>query len=131
MVEDLGKMTEADLRELGLRLGPRKRVLSAIEALTEQTTAPAPARIEDMEDETVTRSGDHSSQSSFLMAPSGIVVLQNLAWIRLASRRQIAKEAGVDYYALARFLDEDRDIRLSTLEKLAEYFGMRFTRPRI
>ena len=39
MVEDLGKMTEADLRELGLPLGPRKRVLSAIEALTEQTTA--------------------------------------------------------------------------------------------
>ena len=47
------------------------------------------------------------------------------------TRYSIAKDAGVDYYTLARFLDEGRDIRLSTVQKLAEYFGMRFTKPRI
>ncbi len=46
------------------------------------------------------------------------------------SRYKIAKEAGIDYYALARFLDEDRDIRLSTVQKLADLFGMRLTKPK-
>lgn len=47
------------------------------------------------------------------------------------SRYGIAKAAGVDYYTLARFLDEGRDIQLSTVQKLAEYFGMRFTKPKL
>ena len=46
------------------------------------------------------------------------------------SRYEIAKEAEIDYYALARFLDEDRDIRLSTVQKLAKLFGMRLTKPK-
>ena len=46
------------------------------------------------------------------------------------SRYKIAKEAEIDYYALARFLDEDRDIRLSTVQKLADMFGMRLTKPK-
>ena len=46
------------------------------------------------------------------------------------SRYRIAKEAEIDYYALARFLDEDRDIRLSTVQKLADLFGMRLTKPK-
>jgi predicted transcriptional regulator len=46
------------------------------------------------------------------------------------TRYRIAKGAGIDYYSLARFLDEGRDIQLSTVQKLAEYFGMRFTKPK-
>ncbi len=46
------------------------------------------------------------------------------------SRYRIAKDADVDYMALWRFLDEDRDIRLSTVERLAEYLGLRFTKLR-
>ena len=46
------------------------------------------------------------------------------------TRYRVAKDAGIDYMVLCRFLDEDRDIRLSTIEKLAAYFGMRFTKPR-
>lgn len=47
------------------------------------------------------------------------------------TRYRIAKDSGVDYYTLARFLDEGRDIRLSSVQKLADYFGMRFTKARI
>jgi len=45
------------------------------------------------------------------------------------TRYHVAKHADIDYYALARFLDEGRDIRLSTVQKLADYFGMRLTQP--
>lgn len=45
------------------------------------------------------------------------------------TRYAIAKGAGVDYDALADFLDKGRDIRLSTAEKLASYLGMRLMTP--
>ena len=44
------------------------------------------------------------------------------------SRYSIAKVAGIDYRALSRWLDEDRDIRLSTASKLADYFGLRIVK---
>lgn len=40
------------------------------------------------------------------------------------TRYVIAKGSGVSYEALMRFLDEGRDIRLSTVEKLAAFFEM-------
>lgn len=43
------------------------------------------------------------------------------------TRYVIAKESGVSYEALMRFLDEGRDIRLSTVEKLAAFFEMELT----
>lgn len=46
------------------------------------------------------------------------------------TRYRIAEDAGVDYYSLSRFLEEGRDIRLSSVEKLAAYFGMTFTKPK-
>lgn len=45
------------------------------------------------------------------------------------TRYAIAKGAGVDYDALAEFLDKGRDIRLSTAEKLASYLGLRLMTP--
>ncbi len=41
------------------------------------------------------------------------------------TRYSIAKQAGIDYRTFARWLDEDRDIRLSTVDKLAEYFHLK------
>lgn len=46
------------------------------------------------------------------------------------TRYAVAKGAGVDYDALARFLDQGRDIRLSTVQALAEFFGMKLTPPK-
>lgn len=46
------------------------------------------------------------------------------------TRYAIAKGAGVGYDALSRFLDQGRDIRLSTIEALAAYFGMTLTPPK-
>jgi len=40
------------------------------------------------------------------------------------TRYAIAKGAGVEYSVLLRFLDHGRDIRLSTVEALAEYLGL-------
>jgi DNA transposition AAA+ family ATPase len=46
------------------------------------------------------------------------------------TRYRIARDSGVDYAALCRYLDEGRDLRLSNVEKLAAYFGMRLTPPK-
>lgn len=46
------------------------------------------------------------------------------------TRYAIAKGAGMDYDVLARFLDQDRDLRLSNVQRLADYFGMRLTKPK-
>ncbi|HQU42132.1 MAG: hypothetical protein B7Z73_05500 [Planctomycetia bacterium 21-64-5] len=40
------------------------------------------------------------------------------------TRYAIAKGAGITYEVLMRFLDERRDIRLSTVEKLAAFFEL-------
>ena len=45
------------------------------------------------------------------------------------TRYRIAKDSGCDYYTLVKFLDKGRDPVLSSVEKLASYFRMRFTRP--
>ena len=43
---------------------------------------------------------------------------------------RIAKDAGVAYPVLRRFAIGERDLTLATASKLADYFGMRLTRPR-
>lgn len=40
------------------------------------------------------------------------------------SRYEIAKQAGIDYAGLSRWLDDGTDIRASTIDKLASYFGL-------
>jgi hypothetical protein len=40
------------------------------------------------------------------------------------TRYAIAKGSRVDYDALVRFLDEGRDMRLSNVQKLADFFGL-------
>lgn len=41
------------------------------------------------------------------------------------TRYAIAKGAGVDYATFSRYLDEGRDVRLSTIEALAAYLGIK------
>lgn len=43
------------------------------------------------------------------------------------TRYSVAKNAGIDYTGFIRWLDEDRDIRASTIDKLASYFGLALT----
>ena len=43
---------------------------------------------------------------------------------------RIAKDSGVAYQVLHRFARGERDLTLETATKLADYFGMRLTRPR-
>ena len=43
---------------------------------------------------------------------------------------RIAKESGVAYQVLHRFACGERDLTLETASRLADFFGMRFTRPR-
>ena len=40
------------------------------------------------------------------------------------TRYRIAQDADVDHSGLSRFLDEGRDIRVSTVDALAEYLGL-------
>ena len=40
------------------------------------------------------------------------------------TRYRVAKDSGVGYATLMRFLDENRDIRLSTVEALAKYLNL-------
>lgn len=40
------------------------------------------------------------------------------------TRYALARDAGVQYKTLCRWLDEGRDIKLSTAQKLAEFFGL-------
>lgn len=42
----------------------------------------------------------------------------------------IAAAAGIPQPVLYRFMTGKRDLKLSSAEKLAEYFGMRFTAPK-
>ena len=42
---------------------------------------------------------------------------------------RIAKDSGVAYQVLHRFARGERDLTLETASKLADYFGMRLTRP--
>jgi hypothetical protein len=46
------------------------------------------------------------------------------------SINSIALAAGVPQPVLQRFVSGERDIRLETADKLADYFGMRLTRPK-
>ncbi len=43
---------------------------------------------------------------------------------------RIAKDSGVPYAVLQRFANADRQIKMAAADKLAEYFGMRLTKPR-
>ena len=43
---------------------------------------------------------------------------------------RIAADTGLAYAVVYRFAKEQRDITLSTADRLAEYFGMRLTRPK-
>jgi len=43
---------------------------------------------------------------------------------------RIAKGSGIAYQVLHRFARGERDLTLETASKLADYFGMRLTRPR-
>jgi plasmid maintenance system antidote protein VapI len=43
---------------------------------------------------------------------------------------RIAKDSGVVYQVLHRFASGERDLTLETATKLADYFGMRLTRPK-
>ena len=43
---------------------------------------------------------------------------------------RIAKGSGVAYQVLHRFANGERDLTLATASRLADYFGMRLTRPR-
>jgi hypothetical protein len=40
------------------------------------------------------------------------------------TRYSLAKQCRLDYPSLARWLDEGRDIRLSTVDAIAEYLGL-------
>jgi plasmid maintenance system antidote protein VapI len=41
----------------------------------------------------------------------------------------VAKASGIDYAVLHRFMNDDRDIKLGTASRLADYFGMSLTPP--
>ena len=43
---------------------------------------------------------------------------------------RIAKDSGVPYVVLHRFARGERQIKLETADKLADYFGMRLTEPK-
>ena len=43
---------------------------------------------------------------------------------------RIAKDSGIAYPVLFRFARGERDLTLETATKLADYFGMRLTRPK-
>jgi plasmid maintenance system antidote protein VapI len=46
------------------------------------------------------------------------------------TRDRIAEGSGIAYRVLHRFASGKRDLTLETATKLADYFGMRLTRPR-
>jgi hypothetical protein len=50
----------------------------------------------------------------------------NDAIARGTTRYAIAKGAGIKYTTFVRWLDEDRDIRLSTVSRLADYLNLEF-----
>jgi len=43
---------------------------------------------------------------------------------RGVTRYRIAKDAGLDHTALSRFLAQGRDVRVSTVDALADYLGL-------
>ena len=43
---------------------------------------------------------------------------------------RVAKDSGVSWSVLHRFVNRERDMKLASAEKVAEVFGMRLTRPR-
>ena len=43
---------------------------------------------------------------------------------RGVTRYRIAKDAGLDHTALTRFLADGRDLRVSTVDSLADYLGL-------
>ena len=46
------------------------------------------------------------------------------------STNAVACDSGVSQSALQRFVTEERDLYLATADRLAEFFGMRLTRPK-
>jgi DNA-binding phage protein len=51
-------------------------------------------------------------------------VIKRAIAARKETRYVTAKESGVNYATLARFLDDRADVRLSTIEALANYLGL-------
>ena len=47
-----------------------------------------------------------------------------------ATLYRISKDSGVPYVVVHRFARGERQIKLDTADKLADYFGMKLTRPR-
>ena len=45
------------------------------------------------------------------------------------TRYRIAKDAKIEWKVLDEFINRGRDVQLSTVEQLADYFGMRLTKP--
>ena len=43
---------------------------------------------------------------------------------------RVAKDSGVPYAVVHRFVNEERQIRLEMADKLAKYFGMKLTEPK-
>jgi hypothetical protein len=43
---------------------------------------------------------------------------------------RIAKDSGIPYAVLQRFANADKQIKADAADKLADYFGMRLTKPR-
>ena len=46
------------------------------------------------------------------------------------SMYRVAKEIGASYAVVYRFVSETRNINLETADRLADFFGMRLTRPK-
>lgn len=47
-----------------------------------------------------------------------------------ATLYRIAKDSGVSYAVVHRFASGERQIKLDAADKLAEYFGMKMTKPK-
>jgi plasmid maintenance system antidote protein VapI len=47
-----------------------------------------------------------------------------------ATLYRIAKDSGVSYSVVHRFTNEQRQIKMDAADKLADYFGMKLTKPR-
>jgi hypothetical protein len=43
---------------------------------------------------------------------------------------RISKDAGINYAIVQRFATRERGLKLETADKLADYFGMRLTKPK-
>ena len=51
--------------------------------------------------------------------------------LKRETRYRIAKDSGVDFAILSRFLSGQRSPRLDTVDRLAEYLGLKLTKARV